>query len=461
MKNILAIDLGTSSLKILYNDGSQVHKIKEDYRRRSNPDSWWRAILRGLKRLDLSSVRAIGLSSQVGTYIVGDEDYFSWLDPVGKEELLEMLPKISREEFIAEISMPHPKILSYPLPRLAYIKKHFLGEKKVFQPKDMICEKLTGRYVSDKFSWRGLANLKTCKYSENLLQKLGLDGFSLPELHEPTDIIGYVTEEASLQTGLPCGIPVCVGCNDFFAGLLGTGIRNEGDAFDITGTSEHIGILCNAIPEKDNSLICGPYFWHNVHYGVTQSAGASIRFGMGLQDFTEINAEECLKNSPPIFLPYLVGERAPIWDHKARGVYFGIGEFCSKNELAYAAAEGVCFSIYHIYETMGKPPIGSLTVSGGASCDPLMNKIKASLFGCPVYVTEENDASAYGAMILAAMSMGDISAECDMLRELCPKKLVAEPDEKFMKILRERFETYKDLYPALKEQFQKQGEINI
>jgi sugar (pentulose or hexulose) kinase len=392
----------------------------------------------------------------VGTYLVDFKEVISWNDPMGKEELDEILASVSREEFISETGMPHPCIISYPLPRLLYIKRHFEGAKYVCQPKDWLCYVLGGRYLTDKFSWRGLANLGGKGYSDKLLKKFGLEEFKLPELCNSFDTCFEISREGSEKSGLPEGTSCFVGCNDFFAGLLGMGVINEGDAFDITGTSEHLGVLTAKIPDVDDTLVCGPYFRHNAHYGVTQSSGKSLDFAMNLYDLDSIDAEKCLRNSPPVFLPYLCGERAPIWDKDARGVFFGIGDGCDKETLAYSVMEGVCFSIYHIYETMGKPPISSLTVSGGAAKNNLMNKMKASLFTCPVYVPEETDSSAYGAMILASVGSQDFNEKlCDTVNKLCKKRLSALPDEALGKRLRNRFEIYKSLYPALKDQFSK------
>ena len=454
MKNILGIDLGTSSVKMIYDDGKTVHKVKEKYEEIST-DGWMSAIKKCTSRLDLSDLRAVGLSSQVGTYLVDFKDVISWNDPEGKDELDEILQAVPREEFISEIGMPHPNIISYPLPRLLYIKRHFPEAKQVCQPKDWLCYILGDRYSTDKFSWRGLADLNGDGYSKKLIQKFGLDSISLPSLQKPTAAVARVTRRGSELSGIPEGVEIVVGCNDFFAGLLGMGIINEGDAFDITGTSEHLGLLGAKIPEKDDLLVCGPYFCHNAHYGVTQSSGKSLDFGLGLYDFSKIDIEKCLSQNPPIFLPYLTGERAPIWDKDARGVFFGISEGCDKELLSYSVLEGVCFSIYHIYETMGKPKIGSLTVSGGASKDALMNKMKASLFSCPVSVPVETDSSAYGAQILASVCMGDFPSVQEAATKLCRKNLTAEPDEILGDRLRERFEIYKSLYPALKEQFPK------
>jgi xylulokinase len=457
MKNllqILGIDLGTSSVKMIYNDGESVHKVKASYIS-ALPDGWWEAVCIAAKSLDLTGVRAIGLSSQVGTYIIDGKEVVLWSDPAGKDEVETVISSVTREEYIREIDMPHPRLASYPLPRLLYIKKHFPQAEKVCQPKELLCEKLTGRYVADKFSYRGLAGLKSGRYSQVLLECFGIEASLLPPLAEPFSVIGHVTEHASAVTGIPMGTPVVLGCNDFFAGLAGMGVLESGDAFDITGTSEHLGVLCSVIPQDDDGLVCGAYFNEKAHYGVTASSGCSIDFALSLADLSQIKPKQMLNFHPPLFLPYLNGERAPIWDPDARGVFFGIEKNCTKEALAYAVAEGVCFSLYHIYETMEKPQIKSLTVSGGAGKSSLLNTLKASVFSCPVKVCDEPDASALGAQLLAAVGIGDYGDIASAANANCAVKEVVLPDCDISAEMHRRFEVYRELYPKLKDQFGK------
>lgn len=449
---ILGIDLGTSSVKLIYSDGGRTVKAREGYDSIS-PDGWWRAICRAARSLDLGKVRAVGLSSQVGTYVTDSGECISWNEPVGKEELDRILLKITREEFVREISMPHPRIVSYPLPRLTYIKNKFPRAVSVCMPKDLLCLRLTGNRVSDLFSWRGLADLKKGVYSRFCLESAGLGGIELPKLISPFDMAGKVNAEASAETGIPIGTPVYVGCNDFFSGLLGMGICENGDMFDITGTSEHIGLVREDIPDDDGGLVCGPYFCQNVHYGVTASSGSSFDFAGGLHDLRAVNAYEALKKSPPVFLPYLCGERAPIWDGDARGVFFGIEKGCTGEELAYSVTEGVAFSIYHIYECMGKPTARTVITAGGAGKDPMLNKMKASLFGIPIKVSTESDCSALGAVICAAVGCRAYPDLKAAISDNCGYSETVEPDPVLGERLNERYGVYKRIYPAIKDEF--------
>lgn len=469
-ESILGIDLGTSSVKVILKsrDGTTI-KGKETYEE-PTPSGWWKAVKKAVSELDLGSLKAIGLSSQVGTYLIDDRDVIGWNSKKGAQELAKVKAGYDRKTFIREISMPHPDIISYPLPRLTYIRKHYPEVRKVCQPKDFLCEMLTGNCVTDRYSWRGLANLSTGRYSQMLLEGIGFPEEKLPRLAGVCDIAGYTR-----------GIPVFTGMNDFFSSLLGMGIYKTGELFDITGTSEHLGVI-EPLLNTDTGLVSGPYLRGNVHYGVTASSGNSLDYGMrvfgdvqreshdvcpfGVDGprpirFGNLNVEQCLKNRPPVFLPYLNGERAPIWDADARGMFLGIDGTCGKPEMAYAVLEGVVFSLYHIYECMGMPKADVMRVSGGASANHTLNEMKAELFGVPVVVPEETDTSALGAWMAAAVGLGWFTGFEEAAGQICKIKETINPCGRYQKILKQRFAVYKELYPATKRQCEKLAAVHI
>lgn len=457
-KSVLGIDLGTSSVKILqkFQDGTIV-KSRSGYETIS-PTGWWMAICQALSELDLEHVEGISLSSQVGTYIVNDKDVISWHSNAGKEEVKEVRAAYDEEVFLREISMVHPNIVSYPIPRLKYIKKHYEAIDSVCQPKDFICEQLTGNRVTDQYSWRGLAKLEKGVYSSFFLKELGADETQLPKMLDYTALAGVTKEIALPGKELPAGIPVYVGLNDYYASLLGMGMQKSGELFDISGTSEHLGQIEEQV-NVTTSLVSGPYLKNYAHYGVTASSGASIKFGLRLSESEKIDLQEMMQGQPPIFLPYLNGERAPIWDADARGMFFGISENCSSKELAYAAFEGVIFSLYHIYETMGKLPADQMKISGGAAVFPILNQLKAEMFGIPAVILEENDTSALGAAMIAAVGAGWYSDFDAAIEECCKVKEVIEPTGVYKEWLEQRFSIYKELYPAVKLQYERLKEL--
>ena len=459
-KSVIGIDLGTSSVKILqlFRDGTKC--ISRASYKEISKNGWWSAICRALSMLKLDSVEAISLSSQVGTYIVNDVEIISWNSGIGKKEVSEIKGKYEKEVFLKEISMTHPNIVSYPIPRLKYIKEKYKNLWSICQPKDFICEQLTGKRVTDPYSWRGLANLDKKCYSQFFLHEIGIEEKILPKMSDYTALAG-VTKEICLDAKrtLKAGIPVYVGLNDYYASLLGMGVQNIGDMFDISGTSEHLGVIEKEV-QKETELVSGPYLCENVHYGVTASSGASVKFGLKLLNEKNVELDKIQEKQPPIFLPYLNGERAPIWDADARGMYFGISEGCQEEELAYAAFEGVVFSLYHIYECMGKPEANSMKISGGAAVFPILNQIKTEMFGIPAEILDENETSALGAALVAALGAGWYQDLEEAAKENCKVKEKIYPTGNYKEWLDQRYAIYKALYPAVKLQYEKLKEIN-
>lgn len=455
-KNVLGIDLGTSSVKVLqrFSDGS-TQRARKSYEKISC-EGWWDAVCRAISELDLTQTVAIGLSSQVGTYIINDSDVVSWNSGIGTDEVRQIKEKYPAELFLREISMDHPNIASYPIPRLRYITGKYEKVYSVCQPKDYLCERLTGNRVTDPYSWRGLANLETGAYSGFFLKELGIAPEVLPKM------VGCHMYAGTTRAmgNLPAGIPVYVGLNDFYASLAGMGVGKPGHTFDISGTSEHLGIIEETVV-CGTPLVSGPYLKECVRYGVTASSGASNQLGLRLWESGAFDLEQVSNRKPPIFLPYLNGERAPIWDPDARGMLFGIEESCTQEEMAYAVFEGVAFSLYHIYETMGKPHAESMVVTGGAAVNDSLNQLKAELFGIPVKLPEEMDTSAMGAVLIAAVGAGWY-ADMETAAAHCVKiKKTIVPTGKFTAWLQKRYAIYKELYPAVKNQFQKLKELSI
>lgn len=454
-KSILGIDLGTSSVKIMiYGLNGEVEVLKEKYSEIS-VKGWIAAIVKILKEQNLADVSAVGLTSQVGTYVVNGNEIISWNESKGAKELEEIKEKYSSGLFMKEISMVHPSIVSYPLPRLLYIKRSFKEIEEICQPKEKIAEFLTGNRVTDKYSWRGLANTENSDYSDFFLGKIGIDKNILPEICDIFSSCGKVTKKSEAVTGLKEGTPVFVGLNDFYASLLGMGIMEENEAFDITGTSEHIGVVKKAVDSK-TSLVSSEYFKNAVTYGVTASSGTSLDFGASVFGEDEIQAYD-IKNAP-IFTPYLNGERAPIFDSSASGTFFGITSKTTRRDMMYSVLEGVAFSIYHIFTEMQTEKAEKIIVSGGASGIDILNRIKATLFRAELITTKISDTSALGACIVAMVGMGiypDIKAAI---------KDVVKADKVYRGnmdrgILLKRFEIYKEIYPTLKAQYKKIKEI--
>lgn len=457
---IAGIDLGTSSVKIVCVDQKgNIQKASCRYRE-NTVEEWLCAIRKSFQQLDTQKITAISLSSQVGTYII-DGKVFSWRDSGGEEELRELQETFTPEEFVTEISMQHPALVSYPIPRIHYLQKRTEPDhipQNICQPKECICRYLTGRNVSDPYSWRGLANQHTGRYSRKFLKYLGITDRTLPLLQSSFGQAGTLLEDAAQECGLKPGIPVYTGCNDFYASLLGMGIVNSGDCFDVTGTSEHMGMITEELVQ-DAKVIASPYLNGHVAYGVTASSGGSLDLGLRELNLANVSYERYRnKKKLPVFLPYVNGERAPIYDPQARGVFFGIEADTTREDMAYAVMEGVAFSIWHIMENLPKEKISHIICAGGSTRNQELLQLKADLFGIPFVRAKEEDTSAYGACMIGAVSEGwypDIQAA---VKYMCSYDTAILPQEN--KKLQDRFKLYKNIYTDLKQEFKEFRRIN-
>lgn len=450
---IAGIDLGTSSVKIVCvdRDGS-IEKAGCRYQE-NTVEEWLHAIREAFRQLETDKITAISLSSQVGTYIM-DGKVCSWRESGGEEELQELQEMFTTEAFVEEISMRHPALLSYPIPRIHYLQKRTEPDhipQDICQPKECICRYLTGNNLSDPYSWRGLANQQAGNYSRKFLTYLGISNQILPRLQSPFQKAGTLLEQAAVECGLKPGIPVYTGCNDFYASLIGMGIVKTGDCFDVTGTSEHMGMIAEKLV-TDPKTISSPYMNGFVAYGVTASSGASLDFGLREMNLAAVDYEDYRnKKKLPIFLPYVNGERAPIYDPQAKGVFFGIGADTTREEMAYAVMEGVAFSIWHIIEGLPKEKINQIICAGGATRNRNLLQLKADLFGIPFVRAKEEDTSAYGACMIGAVGEGWYPDIETAVREMCSYDAPVIPHPN--RDLQKRFALYKNIYTDLKKDF--------
>jgi sugar (pentulose or hexulose) kinase len=226
--------------------------------------------------------------------------------------------------------------------------------------------------------------------------------------------MGQVSAAAADATGLPQGLPVATGWNDLNANVLGSGAVNDGDAFDITGTSEHLGVVTSnnhAAP----GLICAPFLpQKHLFYGVTSNGGGSLSwyqrsFGFDLQESLRLAENTPTGAEKLLFLPYLDGERAPIWDARAAGAFVGIRNHHHQGHFVRAILEGVAFGLAQILDLI-EGEMGEIStpimVSGGAARIPMWNQIKTDVWGRRTTTPENVHAGLVGAAILAAVGTG-------------------------------------------------------
>jgi xylulokinase len=192
-----------------------------------------------------------------------------------------------------------------------------------------------------------------------------------------------------------------------------------------------------------------------VLYGPTQSSGDSLVWfaefvGRPVTEIMALAATAPAGAGGVIFLPYLAGERAPLWDSAARGALVGLHREHGAGVGARAVLEGVAMSVRHVLETCGvvPDPNRTLRVAGGGARDAVWNQIRADVTGLTVEVVEQSEATLLGAAMLGAVGAGlypDLPAASAMIQI---GHHVA-PDPARSDLYQTLYARYRALYPAL------------
>jgi xylulokinase len=232
-------------------------------------------------------------------------------------------------------------------------------------------------------------------------------------------VVGAVSGHAAAETGLPAGVAVVAGTQDGLCTAIGIGGAGDRVAVDITGSTDSVG-LCTRRPPRS-----GPVGIVPIASGLTFCGGPTQTSGEALQWFAEAiglarsggtgaQASRVLRlaeraPSGPLFLPYLLGARAPLWEARARGVFFGIARSHGPGPLARAVIEGIAFSIRHLLEAAEAAAGATATevrVAGAAGGSAFWNQVKADVLGKPVREPAVLEGGVLGAALLAAVGTG-------------------------------------------------------
>ncbi|MEM3678099.1 MAG: FGGY-family carbohydrate kinase [Candidatus Bathyarchaeia archaeon] len=345
----------------------------------------------------------------------------------------------------------------YTIPRILWIKRNRpeVYEKtfKFLSPNDFFIAKLTGSFAIDELNATKYYTVGG-EYPGELLRDLEIDVGKLPEIKP----IGYtikVSDEFAEAFHLNRDVPVVVTTYDAICAFFGSGVRDEGDACDISGTVTSVRVLTRRdIRPGESRIFQLRYKDWNIVGGSNNLGGGLIEWLLNnfytghtyddLEKLSDISAAA----SGLIFLPYLMGERAPLWDDKVRGCLLGIERFHSKDDMARAVLESTGFVLRSLIEAIEENGIqvNRIYASGGLARIDLINQIKADITGKRIYRLKEAESTALGAYCLArgALEPGfDASKFFKVEREYLPR-------EGCRKVYEEAYKLFKMAYRDLK-----------
>ena len=451
---IIAHDLGTSGNKASLFDvdgkllGSQVVSYDVQYFNGSwaeqDADDWWRAVCDSSKSLIAKTgvqpeeIGAVSFSGQMMGCLCVDRQgrplrkSIIWADTRALQQQARMEEKISQEEYYHIVG--HRISASYGMFKLMWVRDNepeiYEQTYKTLNAKDYIVFKLTGRFYSEYSDANGMGcfDLKNLQWSERLLSYAGVDPDKLPQLQPSTFVAGGVTKEAAAATGLSEGTPVVLGAGDGLTANVGAGSISPGKTYCSMGTSAWIAATTEQ-PVFDPQMrtvtwahaVPGLYSPN----GTMQSAGGSYSWlknticrleseqalQSGRSPYDLINEE--IDQSPVgangvLYLPYLLGERAPRWNPDATGSFLGLKAENTRNDLLRSVLEGVTMNLAIVLDILKTgTAINEIMVIGGGGKGATWRQIMADIYNTRITVPAVlEEAGSMGAAVIGGVGAG-------------------------------------------------------
>lgn len=496
---LLGIDVGTTSTKaVLFDaDGALLAQASREYATRyphpnwaeQDPDDWWRAACEILPQVIAaagahpSAIAGIGVSGQAPSVVPIGRDgaplrpALLWLDRRSEDQCAWLRERVGAE---AIAGVNGGRIDPYYLaPKWLWLRDHepdvYRRTAAVLQANGYLVRKLCGVTCMDLS--QGPLTLffdsRRLRYYEGLADRMGLDLAQMPPLRACAEVVGEVTAEAAAATGLAPGTPVIAGMCDGTAAGVEAGLLDVGDAVEMTGQSTVL-LICSDTPYLGQDLIPlvhgvpgrylvvgamvasgGALRWFRDQLGEAERLAGPL-LGRDPFDLLSEEAGRCPAGANGvIFLPYMFGERSPIWDSAARGVFFGLSLATQKADLIRAIMEGAAFGLRHNAETAaaGGFPISALKCVGGGARSAVWNQIKADVLQRPIRLPAAATGGPFGDALAAGVATGVYPSFDAAVRRVVRIEREFAPN----RALRGRYDAlhriYLGLYPALAASF--------
>ena len=498
MKNyVLAHDLGTTGNKAaLYDrDGCQVSTAFYGYTTEyanpgwaeQNPEDWWQAVCISTHKLLLQTmiqpneVGCIVFSGQMMGCVAIDRSARAlrkaiiWADQraIAQEHWLGQ--RIARETVYRITG--HRLSASYSLCKMLWLRDNqpdiYKAAYKFVHAKDAIVARLTGNFVTDLSDASGmnLYDLEQNEWSGVILDAAQIREDQLPSLRASTDVVGQVLPAIADEVGLNAGTPVVIGAGDGICAATGAGVVREGTAYNYIGSSSWIA-LATRTPVYDPSY--RTFNWAHMvpglftPCGTMQTAGGAYQWTRDQLGAPEVQAAQVLGVSPYellnnlaekspaganglIFLPYLLGERSPRWNPRARGAFIGLTIRHTRADMLRSVLEGITMNLRIILETLSAQGarIEAMRVIGGGARGHFWNRLMADIYGLPIHrlaILEE--ATSMGAALAGGIAIG-LYPNFSIIDDMNRIEEAIQPDPTMQAIYAKRFPIFEAAYQAL------------
>jgi len=508
----VTVDIGTSSAKtaLWTLDGELVAETTEGYElRRPRPlwaeidaRTWWAALCATIGRVlttsgvDAVDVAGVGVDGQGWALLAVDRagtplrPALIWQDRRAEPEAAELRARSDAAQLV-ELAANRLDA-AYVTPKMLWLQRH---ERDIFDtahmflsPTGFAVHQLTGQFSCDHTQAYGyhLFDTRRHRWDEGAARALGIPLEKMPPLYQSCEVVGCVTDAAARATGLAPGTPVIAGAVDVAAGALGAGVVRPGQTIDQGGQAggmamsidrvvvePHLILSHHVIPSQyllqSGTVGGGSLAWFHDLMGQTVGGRAAIHpheAAGGPFEWMSQRAGEV----PPgahglLFLPYMAGERSPLWSSNARGVFFGLSYGTTQADVVRAIMEGCVYAVYHnvqFAEGVGASVREWLGIGGAARSDEWC-QIKADVTGIPYVLARRRGGGEGGHLLGLAVMVAHAVGACDdmaaRMAALLPERKAFRPSQERHAAYRDLFALYRDLSDTLAPRFDRLHEI--
>jgi gluconokinase len=496
MKCIIAIELGTNAVRVYAfdPDGNIISSLKgyyptfhaePDYSEQ-DPDQVFITMLYVLKNLlndtlhpKRYQVECICFSSSMHSLLAVDKkcsplgNVIIWSDNRAKKEADELKNSPLGKKIYKATGTPlHPMS---PLTKIAWIKNNdkerFRQTSKFLSLKSYILQQLTGECLIDYSiaSATGLMNIHKINWEPDSLKFAGITADKLPELVPVFTSAGKLNKAYQTSLGLSANTKILVGSSDGCMAILGDGVKGEGMATITVEDSGAVRVMGDKVLQDEKQRFFNYLLTENCYVsgGPTNNGGVIFewftrQFGDFKNPFDVEHSMQELINSASkvspgsdglILLPYLLGERAPIWNANARGVFFGLNIKHDKAHFVRATIEGILYEIYSIGKTLEEHrQIKSISVNGSFGTLPFFTQMIADIYNKPVLLRQSYHSVSFGSYLLSATEMG-IYQSLDEAAKTVVLPDQFTPDKQHHKMYMKYFKIFERLSNKLANEF--------
>lgn len=495
MKNVMVINMGLKSIRCiifnedgmkLYNEAIPIKTAISAEKVEQDPKEWWQSAEKLIGRAACECkeicIDYITVTASASCLVCVDKSG----TPLMRALMVSDKRAEEESQYISqldEFKKVHKETLlditaSLMLPRILWLKRNmpeiYHETDKFLSPNDFMLYKLSGSYVTDYFNAIKFHYNpdKEC-YPEKLLNILGVSEQRLPVVMNPGDTVGRIDSVLAEKLGISKNAEIVVSSYDAICSFIGSGAAEDGEASDVSGTVTVLRAL-----SRDRNLHNNPLIYNlPLHKENANIIGGSNNLGGGLIEWVkqcyyqnEIYPYEVMEKEAGesvlgakglIFLPYLLGERAPIWDDNARGVFFGIERMHTRKDMTRAVFESTGFIDMDMIAAIEQTGINikSVRLSGGLARVNLISQIKADILGRDVLVLSEFETTSTGAAMMVMMGKGYFKDLREAADKFVAVRMIIKPNmsnhQKYMYM----YELYKDTYSTVKGLYKRRKQL--